>query len=714
MATLIYEKKPLERPRDIRLVTLAPASASSDPICCTLQVVSLDAKSSISSYEALSYCWGSRFRTLPVTCDDETLFVTPNLLEALRRIRKQDEPRTLWVDVLCIDQSDLVELGIQVRQMRDIYAKARRVIVWLGEGHHLPSSDISFGKPLSLTSTRKLALIENACSWPGMMPNLKRNVQELAHVRKHIPGIRWPAANPDLSKLCNSLMKAREAAALLLSQTLQALLACDWFSRMWVLQESVVNDPVVMLAGDTITWVNLADTFRLIGKLRIHSLGEGSQEIRRLNEMNQIRYSINTNLGRDKSTKLYSSPSAFDKAFRVRALTQLLCLSQLFTCSDPRDKVYALLGLCRDDLSSQPTLLPDYNLPVTDVYRRFANYIIRKTGNLDILAVGTTRSLPGLPSWVPDWSVNTDEGRWGLGLASQNILKREKAGFEIESDRICFVAINNPQELGLKGCRLDIIKAVGKALTAQRGSESNSFEKDFAEIVENWEELACGAVVDGSESLPATKFMEVITNHSNLSKETDIVFKEWLARHTAMRRAPSNLSSSQGAAGDSPFLTNPPSTSSGESGPQPTEPNPASAATETYLWKDLALEMAGISDSWDQGLWQRFNRKDWTTFRPADKPVDVLLQCTQWVKTLCYGRSLYTTRDGRIGLAPPRARAGDVIIYFPGGSTPFVVRQLERCSGRFELVGDCTLSSPGYDQMLEAYWDVGLESIVLR
>ncbi|OCL10470.1 HET-domain-containing protein, partial [Glonium stellatum] len=132
MATLIYEKKPLERPRDIRLVTLAPASASSDPICCTLQVVSLDAKSSISSYEALSYCWGSRFRTLPVTCDDETLFVTPNLLEALRRIRKQDEPRTLWVDVLCIDQSDLVELGIQVRQMRDIYAKARRVIVWLG------------------------------------------------------------------------------------------------------------------------------------------------------------------------------------------------------------------------------------------------------------------------------------------------------------------------------------------------------------------------------------------------------------------------------------------------------------------------------------------------------------------------------------------------------------------------------------------------------
>lgn len=448
MATFSYEYSPLERTRDIRLVTLAPASTSSDPIYCELKVASLDAKPSVQ-YEACSYCWGSPYGTLPITCDDRTLLVTPNLLEALRRLRKQDEPRTLWVDALCINQSDPVERSAQVQQMRDIYAKARRVIVWLGEDHHLPSSDISFDKPLSLTSTRKLALMEIACTWPGMMPNLKRNVQELASVRRHIPGIRWPAANPDLSKLCNSLMKAREAVSLLLNQTLQALLGCNWFSRMWVLQESVVNNPMVMLAGDTIAWTDLADILRLVGRLRIHSLGTDSHELRRLQEMDGIKNEIVYNLS---EVGLASSPSAVDKAFRVRTLTELLRVCQLFTCSDPRDKVYALLGLCQDDLSSQPTLLPDYSLAVTEVYRRFANHVIRETSSLEILAVGTTRSLPGLASWVPDWSANTDEGRWELKGLSGSRKDMELARFiEIPFVPIRLVATEDPQELWTHG-----------------------------------------------------------------------------------------------------------------------------------------------------------------------------------------------------------------------------------------------------------------------
>ena len=38
-----------------------------------------------------------------------------------------------WIDALCINQTDNDEKGQQVRLMREIYASAESVIVWLGE-----------------------------------------------------------------------------------------------------------------------------------------------------------------------------------------------------------------------------------------------------------------------------------------------------------------------------------------------------------------------------------------------------------------------------------------------------------------------------------------------------------------------------------------------------------------------------------------------------
>jgi hypothetical protein len=41
--------------------------------------------------------------------------------------------RILWIDAICINQEDNAEKGQQVQSMAKIYAKASRVIVWLGE-----------------------------------------------------------------------------------------------------------------------------------------------------------------------------------------------------------------------------------------------------------------------------------------------------------------------------------------------------------------------------------------------------------------------------------------------------------------------------------------------------------------------------------------------------------------------------------------------------
>jgi hypothetical protein len=59
--------------------------------------------------------------------------VTKNAYLALRDLRCQREDRVLWIDALCIDQSNDEERGQQVQQMGSIYSKAERVFIWLGE-----------------------------------------------------------------------------------------------------------------------------------------------------------------------------------------------------------------------------------------------------------------------------------------------------------------------------------------------------------------------------------------------------------------------------------------------------------------------------------------------------------------------------------------------------------------------------------------------------
>jgi hypothetical protein len=64
-----------------------------------------------------------------------TLQVGPNLATALRYLREDDKPVTLWIDALCINQADETEKGEQILRMAAVYANATPVLIWLG-GYH--------------------------------------------------------------------------------------------------------------------------------------------------------------------------------------------------------------------------------------------------------------------------------------------------------------------------------------------------------------------------------------------------------------------------------------------------------------------------------------------------------------------------------------------------------------------------------------------------
>ena len=91
-------------------------------------------KDDVPEYDALSYCWGEDVRSSSIACNGHTLHITPCLSNALQEVLKSGKGhRPLWVDAICLDQSDKDEKAIHVLQMYSIYANASQVVVWLGE-----------------------------------------------------------------------------------------------------------------------------------------------------------------------------------------------------------------------------------------------------------------------------------------------------------------------------------------------------------------------------------------------------------------------------------------------------------------------------------------------------------------------------------------------------------------------------------------------------
>jgi hypothetical protein len=87
-------------------------------------------------FEALSYTWGDQGDARSIFVNEIRRDVSGNLEEALRALRDLQETRLgmcYWVDSLCIDQKNVEERNEQVKRMKEIYSRARAVIVWLGQ-----------------------------------------------------------------------------------------------------------------------------------------------------------------------------------------------------------------------------------------------------------------------------------------------------------------------------------------------------------------------------------------------------------------------------------------------------------------------------------------------------------------------------------------------------------------------------------------------------
>jgi len=135
----LYRTAPLEGENvpKIRLLRIAKSERVDDPLELSFIVASL-ADNEFPEYVALSYTWrashddGDEVLHEVIFSDRYRKQITHNLLLAMRALRHLGY-LTVWIDQLSINQEDLEERGEQVRSMAQIYSRASKVVIYLGE-----------------------------------------------------------------------------------------------------------------------------------------------------------------------------------------------------------------------------------------------------------------------------------------------------------------------------------------------------------------------------------------------------------------------------------------------------------------------------------------------------------------------------------------------------------------------------------------------------
>ncbi|EME83699.1 uncharacterized protein MYCFIDRAFT_46297, partial [Pseudocercospora fijiensis CIRAD86] len=118
---------------EIRVLRISDISRP-DAISCTL----LHRPRTDADYIALSYCWGDPKPVVDITVDNQRLGVAQNLGKFLQSwlttANEVHRAKCLWIDAVCINQSDVEEKSVQVSRMWSVYENAGLVIAWLGAG----------------------------------------------------------------------------------------------------------------------------------------------------------------------------------------------------------------------------------------------------------------------------------------------------------------------------------------------------------------------------------------------------------------------------------------------------------------------------------------------------------------------------------------------------------------------------------------------------
>jgi hypothetical protein len=357
-----YVYSPLQGRRYIRLLECTTDTTTSELRYSLIQY-ELPTGAIQSNFEAISYTWGDDKRISALQCHNEpgVIGLTANLTEALPHLIAQSHTKRLWIDQLCINQSDDAEKAVQIGLMSEIYAKAPRVIVWLGGAdEHAQICKQWLHGIEELISTLKIAdRITRGTEF------YDANIRELFLRQTFVD----PATHP------------------MFATAIRAFWQRPYFRRVWICQEFILASELLCLTGDlSFTFQDLVD----MSTIPISNLDGNEVSV-------SFRCLISVKL------KPFTDPAP------LRFLRLLVAMSLEFESRELVDQLFGRLGMM-DGLN----FIPDYKLSVKQNFTRFAATLASEYGsleflslwawNIDPLVTNTPEVLMGFPSWVPSWS----------------------------------------------------------------------------------------------------------------------------------------------------------------------------------------------------------------------------------------------------------------------------------------------------------------------
>ncbi|KAK7961654.1 HET-domain-containing protein [Apiospora aurea] len=345
--------------------------------------------------------------TEAIQLNGQSFSVTTNLGDCLRQLPLDPKygSMRLWVVAICINQRDTDERNEQVQRMRDIYWSAESVIAWLGPGTHFSRIGMQRLQNVSLDEVKSM---EFSTEQDGM------------ERRNHI----W------------SRILAGDG-----EQGLQDIVLRPYWHRTWIVQEIILGKRVRLVCGDdevAFEWL-LASQLFLASSLPRNVLSNFSKE----HQESIVRLATNSNIGCTR-VSLFGTPQDL--------LLERLSKFSSFQCSDDRNKVYALLGLCHD----AQHIVPDYKNPTANVYGGVVDAHIKTYDNLHFLKYAEYNGERGssYPSWFPDWRSPLARKYIGLDPSAENLFQASK-GLSLSS---CPWSLGrNTEKIHLTGACLDAI-----------------------------------------------------------------------------------------------------------------------------------------------------------------------------------------------------------------------------------------------------------------
>ncbi|KAI0378949.1 heterokaryon incompatibility protein-domain-containing protein [Hypomontagnella monticulosa] len=419
----------------IRVLKILPGTSRHIECCLVVRNLYNDDIS-----EALSYVWGTGELTESISVDGKPFEITENLFRILRGLRRPNTTREIWIDAICINQSDAQEKTDQVSLMKDIYSSAKSTVVWLSDGHtEDPRENQRQDQPFNMEGLY--------APIPAKVGGVDVDQYDLAAILREAQ--KYSIDDPWSEKQWLLYSMLRRCTGLVLLHS--------WWERIWTVQEAGCppNAPIFFFRGYSFSFDDFTGAVNIVIKMVSGSEHVTRQLENRHNVIGPEVWQVVSTINRCHIGLLSSGPLLFryrrgsegkrDPA--AKSLAFLLAMTGIYRATDPRDKIFALQSLLHK--CSGLLINVDYKEHCEAVFRRVTarTYNAGKAFHMAGLyrfwfeSPLSTRS-PAGPSWVIDYTYNDASHRKNKYTCEANdkatldgfILEKTLTHMELESD----------------------------------------------------------------------------------------------------------------------------------------------------------------------------------------------------------------------------------------------------------------------------------------